>query len=877
MAALTSTSVRDIEYELRAAAFKLGHVFSDPIHSEYAPSNVAKLSLEQIIAKTQKATFEDCHQTYEIDGFLADITKSILEEMSDNIEQKTNIKSGIRIEHQINKSNAKVVKEVYVNIEGEDYIVHANPIDGSDNYNAGLNHWARKQLAHIDSSFNADSCVSLVFAKKNDPFNPVASAIYSFIDKQVYGAYMGSKGGYIGVVGNNETPVQLSHRITDISKRLEELIFFIADYKYDIVDIPAMLEKSLIDHGRDMNIQIDRVRGSATTSANMLKVLIGGQGAAYLDYRPFKKELTQLKGKYASLLATNMLALKPFAESVGYIVRTFDGSTLDEKHGFDLSDRKQNPAIDIAMVPKEMAEGSHPYQVFKAINSFPKAAGKKIREHVDMNLGRGYQIPNYELLGLLTNKGTYKDVWHARELETDHEVIIKILDFSKQGAFENLEKAGMSTASMIRSEANMKHIRDKSIHVGFLYGLRHDGLDPEGNPVSYMVERSFEESFDKKYGIGQKASLDDIVDYGFQMIDGISAGHGLGVLHGDIKDENFGVDPAGVGFWTDYGISYLIGQDSREEDVSSIITRAPELYIVGSQPTERSDVFSLGCLLYKMATGFHPFSPAVEKPSKKDKHRILFEEQTKKQKLVGDYSHLYEGINLPKELKNVIVKSLQRNPEDRYANAEEMLEDIVDVQRVHKAYNTIKSDMIEKVQGTDPQLYLNPHIPMAERWLEILNPNASYASRIAVWLHDLERLSDDPLKYSDEPGDMKAYIQYKGRHSVKSSKLVREYLQNLGILDSGEAAKVQKLVQFHDSHKFSKTRKFADEIRDVVDADSLSFFQVNFPIYINNDQNNEDRIGVKVKFMYNKMSDHGKELLQRQEFFKAAEQYLTVP
>ena len=174
------------------------------------------------------------------------------------------------------------------------------------------------------------------------------------------------------------------------------------------------------------------------------------------------------------------------------------------------------------------------------------------------------------------------------------------------------------------------------------------------------------------------APLEDIVKFGSHLIDAVSAGHSSKnpVIHGDIKDENVGISD-GMALMTDYGVSYLMnGGENRKRNIGSIHTMAPELYEDGQRPTTQSDVFSISCVFYKLATGHHPFSPRTEKPQGTGATRDSYEEETQREKTRPDYSHLYAELHLPRELKDMVIKGMQKDPDKRYKDAKEMKEDM---------------------------------------------------------------------------------------------------------------------------------------------------------------------------------------------------------
>lgn len=876
--------VRDIEYELRQAAFALGSIFSDPTRSNIHPPTIRMLSLEEIIEQTQQAEFEEHHQTYQIDGYLADITEYVINKMLDRLKSRE-ILAGIRIEHDIEqKSDARkneIKKKVTISNGDNEYIVHANPVEGSDNFSAALNSWANLQLSNISGRFNSDSCVTLAFAERKNPFNPIATAVYSFRNHYVYSAFRGVEGTYVGTMGVQgvRTPTLMDNRVSGQFIRQKDIRFFIADYKYDIVEVPAVLEEALRMHGETIGIQVDRIRGSVASAANILKVVIENEALGYFDYRPAQPLIKSgIKGKYASLKATNVLHVLPIARSRGYIDRTIRGEDLDEAHTFDLADPNISPDISLLLVPAEMFDGRHSYKVMVALNSVPEKIDQKVRSYIEDKKGTGYKIPGHNLTNLLSGEGAYKSVWLANvEDMPGKQVVVKIFDSSKTRGTTNLARAGLTQKDMENNEKNMEEVREESTHVAFMYGLKHDGIAPDGSTVSYMIEKPFKETTAKKYGLGQVTPLDDIVRLSSHLIDAVAAGHSLKepIIHGDIKDENFGVDYDGDGLLTDYGTSFLMnGKDKRKENIGSIHTMAPELYEEGTVLTTQSDVFSISCVIAKWCTGYHPFSPHDAKPSGTGETRQAYEASTKKEKERSDYSHIYSHIQLPQELRDIVIKGMQKDPNRRYKDAVEMNEDMKKVVENHQTYKRIMHFVESEASKSAAETYLDPHLIFTEKWLLLLNPNASYASRIAAQVHDIGRLGDKSVQYKGEPGDITAYLAYKQEHAKECAEAAKAKLIEFGAT-AALTEKIEYIVAHHDVPRVDASFQYSEEVQGVVDADSLSFFQFNAPTYIKQHEEKPERIKMKVKFMYNRMSERAKHLLHKQAFFEVAMPYIT--
>jgi len=116
-------------------------------------------------------------------------------------------------------------------------------------------------------------------------------------------------------------------------------------------------------------------------------------------------------------------------------------------------------------------------------------------------------------------------------------------------------------------------------------------------------------------------------------------------------------------------------------------------------------------------------------------------------------------------------------------------------------------------------------------------------------------------------GEGESYRDYKRRHAAACATLLEGMLKE----ESVDAAFIQEattLVRYHDHTILPRNNvQFHRKIEKIRDADSLSFFSVNLDTYLAQHNDDPKRVRTKVNFMYEKMSDHGKELLEQSPNF----------
>jgi serine/threonine-protein kinase len=289
--------------------------------------------------------------------------------------------------------------------------------------------------------------------------------------------------------------------------------------------------------------------------------------------------------------------------------------------------------------------------------------------------------------------GGMADVYLAEDEVLGRRVAIKILNERHAGDdqfIERFRREAQSAAAL--SHPNVVAIYDRGEAEGTYY-IAMELLDGR-NLKELIVARG-------------PAPPKIVVEYARQILAALAYSHRHTIVHRDIKPHNVVVDGDGRVKVTDFGIAR--GGASQMTEVGSIVGTAQYLspeQARGEAVDPRSDLYSLGIVMYELLTGSVPFTgdSPVEIAMK---HLSA---------TAPPPSEVREGV--PRELDLVVMRALAKDPDDRYASAEEMDADLERIQRglgvsprtteaataviaAPSAMPTMISNAPTRVQGTD--------------------------------------------------------------------------------------------------------------------------------------------------------------------------------
>lgn len=176
---------------------------------------------------------------------------------------------------------------------------------------------------------------------------------------------------------------------------------------------------------------------------------------------------------------------------------------------------------------------------------------------------------------------------------------------------------------------------------------------------------------------GRPLEVERAADMAAQVAEGLAYAHEHGVVHRDIKPANIMIVRNGLVKITDFGIALM---PSASRTLAGMILGSPKYMspeqVLGQTIDGRSDIFSLGVVLYEMLTGQSPFSGDNLNTIM---YRILNETPVPPS-LVNE--------NVPEAFDSIIAKALSKRPEDRYQNAKVMARDLREYLNASQANET---------------------------------------------------------------------------------------------------------------------------------------------------------------------------------------------
>ncbi len=295
----------------------------------------------------------------------------------------------------------------------------------------------------------------------------------------------------------------------------------------------------------------------------------------------------------------------------------------------------------------------------------PPAPEESAVRQIEMSAGQLFA--RRYLIEEMVDGGGMGCIYLARQQPLGRRVVLKTLS-------EMQRRDPASTARFDREARALSRLQHPNI-VSFIDHGREDGNHyivmeyVEGETLRAMLDRE------------RTLTLEDFLNISVQLLDGVGAAHQRGIIHRDLKPANMMLcqrrgQPVLVKL-LDFGLARSLSPDdevTRQGLMGSVLYLAPER-IRGGDLTTRADIYALGVLFYHMLSGCYPIAGGND-------FDILMAH------VRNEPMHLAEVLpknhNLPDTLIHLIMRCLDKDPENRHADANSLLDEMLELAKEHK-------------------------------------------------------------------------------------------------------------------------------------------------------------------------------------------------
>ena len=310
-------------------------------------------------------------------------------------------------------------------------------------------------------------------------------------------------------------------------------------------------------------------------------------------------------------------------------------------------------------------------------------------ETVDMTMGTGETIAHFELKGLL-GTGGFGSVYSARDTKLDRMVAVKLPRY--EGMQDQYLKKFFKEA---RAAAQVKHANIVAVHE-----IGQESANGRVYIVSDLINGlSLSERLRAvEFSPRKCAELTE------KILRALHTAHEAGVIHRDLKPGNILLDEKDEPHITDFGLAKRhhteITMTARGEVLGTPAYMSPEQAKGDAWKADaRSDLYSVGVMLYRMLTGKKPF---VARESRLLLQQVLKDEPKQPRQL---------NKNIPIDLQTICLKAMEKDPAKRYQTAAEMADDLRryvegfpiharPITRVERAWRWAKRNPVLTAAGT---------------------------------------------------------------------------------------------------------------------------------------------------------------------------------
>jgi len=341
----------------------------------------------------------------------------------------------------------------------------------------------------------------------------------------------------------------------------------------------------------------------------------------------------------------------------------------------------------------------------------------------------GTTLSHYEITELI-GKGGMGEIYRARDITLDRDVALKVLPAAvaaDPARLERFEREAKTVAGLNHPHIVTLHSVEEDWGVRFLTMelVEGQGLDqllaPDGLPLSQMLE------------------------IGTAVADALAAAHEKGIVHRDLKPANVMVASNGHVKVLDFGLAKLI-QDKPVSDIDeteamgltqagSVLGTVPYMspeQLRGQSVDSRTDIFSLGVLLYELATGRRPFLG----DNNADLTSAILKESPPSLTAVKP--------DLPHHLGRIVERCLEKERENRYQSALDIRNELRSLRRDVESGVSQSGEPITEMKPATRQTH-------GRWWTAISSAIVVVAGLVFLQVHDRQAPSTEPASTAPAP------------------------------------------------------------------------------------------------------------------------------
>ena len=352
----------------------------------------------------------------------------------------------------------------------------------------------------------------------------------------------------------------------------------------------------------------------------------------------------------------------------------------------------------------------------------------------------GSVVGEYTVEGTL-GSGGLGTVYRVRHQISQRDEAMKVLHPEQTGTLEMAERFRRE----IQLLASLNHPNIARLNTAFYF-------EQQLVMMMELVEGEDLRSLSRRTRI----SIPQLLDYGMQALRALDYAHARGVVHRDIKPANLMVSPTGLMKVLDFGIAH---QESSAEltlagsVVGSPIYMSPE-QVRGDKATAQSDIYSFGVTMYELIAGEAPIRGA-------NSYGLMMAHLNTVPKPLHEVRP-----EIPRYLSNALARALEKEPNQRFANAADLLaalgagdhaNDLTATLPPVTSWQRAGTDELKKVPtGTLPQ----PLEPLVKHLAAFIGPIAKIAvMRLSKKTSDLDELYLGAAKQIDDVRERERFLR----------------------------------------------------------------------------------------------------------------------